>query len=131
LAEPVEDKEELFLHLGGRAELVERGGVEKLFQVLLGDLDALELAHALGRGHGVENQVVVRRQVVPATEQVDVGVVVVLDQKGDRNRRRGKKVEGKNQDKPKQKNPHCPRVAGVGFLERCEITRKREGLKGG
>ena len=89
LAKPVEDQQELFLHLGGSAELVEGGGIEKLFQVFLGDFDALELAHALGRGHGVEDQVVVGRQVVSAAKQVDVGVVVVLDQKSHRSRRRG------------------------------------------
>jgi hypothetical protein len=87
LAKPVKDEEELFLHLGRGAELVEGGGVEKFFQVFLGDFDALELAEALGRGHGVEDQVVVRCHVVSAAEQVDVGVVVVLDEERDRDRR--------------------------------------------
>jgi hypothetical protein len=87
LAEPVEDEEELFLHLSGGTELVEGGGVKKFLQILFGDFDALELAHALGRSHGVEDQVVVRGHVISTPEEIDIGVVVVLNQKGDWDRR--------------------------------------------
>ncbi len=68
------------MHLGGGSELVERGGIEKFFQILLGDFDSFQLAHALGRGHGVEDQVVIRSHVVAPAKKVDVGVVVVLDE---------------------------------------------------
>ena len=57
------------MHFGRRAELVQGGRVEEFLEVLLGDLDALELAHALGRGHGVEDQVVVRRHVISAAKK--------------------------------------------------------------
>ena len=104
LAEPVEDEEELFLHLSGGTELVEGGGVKKFLQILLRDFDALELAHALGRGHGVEDQAVVWRQVVPTTEQVDIGVIVVLDEEWDGNRRSSLN-QGRTKKKPNKEKP--------------------------
>ena len=81
LAEPVEDEEELLLHLGGGAELVEGGGVEEFLEILLGDFDTFQLSHALSCGHGIEDEVVVGSQVVAAAEKIDVGVIVVLNQK--------------------------------------------------
>jgi hypothetical protein len=131
LAEPVKNKEELFLHLGRGAELVEGGGVKKFLQILFSDFNALELAHALGRGHGVEDQVVIRSHVVAPAKQVDVGVVVVLDQERNGSWWNGKKDEGEPPNDPQEKKLHYLRIARVRFLERGEITRRQEGLKVG
>ncbi len=107
LAEPVEDEEELLLHLGRGTELVQDGGVEEFLEVLFRVFDPLELAHALGRGHGIEDQVVVRRQIVPSAEKVDVGIVVVLDEKRDRSRWSGRQSGNQRAENCQLKPEHA------------------------
>ena len=77
------------MHIGRGAELAEGGGVEELSEVFLGDLDALQLAHALGGGHGVDNQIVVRREVVSPTKKVVILIIRLFKQSRQRNRRGG------------------------------------------
>ena len=104
LAKLEKDEEELSLHFGRRAELVQGGGIEEFLEIFLRDFDALELAHALGRGHGVEDEVVVWRQIICPAEQVDIGVIVVLDEERDGNRR-GSLNQGRTKKKPNKEKP--------------------------
>jgi hypothetical protein len=65
------------------------GGVERFFQVFFGDFDALELAEALGRGHGVEDQVVILGQIIPPSKRVIIFVIGLLQKKWQGRRRSG------------------------------------------
>ena len=58
----------------------------------------------MGRGHGVEDEVVVWRQIICPAEQVDIGVVVVLDEERDGNRR-GSLNQGRTKKKPNKEKP--------------------------
>jgi hypothetical protein len=65
------------------------GGVEKFFQVFLGDFDALELTHALGSGHGVEDQIVILGQIISPSKKVIIFVIGLLQKKWQGRRRSG------------------------------------------
>ena len=85
--QPKENKVKLPLHFHGCFQGVEGGWLEKPLQVFLGDLHPLHFAHAFGGGHGVKNQVVVRREVVSPAKKVVILVIGLLQESRKRSRR--------------------------------------------
>ena len=94
--------------------------VKKPLEVLLGHFDPLQLSHALGCRHGIENQVVIRGFKIPPSEKINIGIVIVLDKEGHGNRRSGLNRESSQSSEEEEKGPIHSKI-----LMEAEATKSR------